>query len=118
MENQLPRADLNHRVADLGQQAVDVRKAAAVALGALVIPPGIGVDVVADDHSIGDTFPKGFKDLAQVFDLYCEHYIAKYNELVDKIFELLHYDDLQKQKEKFKIMKRHSGKAAIEDEVF
>ena len=69
-------------------------------------------------HSIGDTFPKGFKDLAQVFDLYCEHYIAKYNELVDKMFELLHYDDLQKQKEKFKIMKRHSGKAAIEDEVF
>lgn len=66
--------------------------------------------------NIQDSYPKAFKQLAQVFDLYCQHYITKYNTLIDKLFELLTYDEITKRKNDFKIRK-HS-KDALQSEAF
>jgi len=69
-------------------------------------------------QSIGNDFPRGFNNISQTFDKYCEYYIEKYNSLIDQLFELITSNKLVKQKRRFKIAKRNTSDTIDDNVVF
>ena len=59
MDGEVSGARFDDCVTDGGKTAVDIRKALAVGLRALVISRGIGVDIITDDDDVGDRFSEG-----------------------------------------------------------
>lgn len=62
-------------------------------------------------------FPQEFQNLTNIFDSYCQYYIDKYNQIIDKIFGMLR-SDFRQRKEQYKISKRDNPKSIKDGIVF
>lgn len=66
------------------------------------------------------SFPEDFQSLTNVFDLYLNHYIRKYNQLVEELFATFACKKLQSQKNEYLVLlkkKKHSA-SDVEGTIF
>lgn len=60
-------------------------------------------------------YPQNFKDIANIFDKYCEFYIERYNQLISQIIELINDNKIKKQFDKFLITNKQDINGSLNE---